>query len=42
MTDMNSALTDPETGKFFYSGDEVSINLFPVTALIIVGILRKN
>ena len=40
-TDLHTAVEDAGTGKFIYFSDEVSVNLLPLVALIIAGILRK-
>ena len=39
-TDLTSV--DDGVGKFFYSGGEISLNLWPLVAAIIVGILRND
>ena len=38
-TDLTSV--DDGVGKFFYNGGEISLNLWPLVAAIIVGILRN-
>ena len=39
-TDLTSV--DNGVGKFFYNGEEISLNLWPLVAAIIVGILRNE
>ena len=40
-TDLNTAVEEAGTGKFIYFSDDISVNLLPLVALIVAGILRK-
>merc|ERR1712122_458148 len=38
-TDLNTAVEEAGTGKFIYFSDDISVNLLPLVALIVAGIL---